>query len=155
MSTRRKFLQHASQIAALTAACRGNLLAFAPLYLWYGLSYTSFTYSDGQLSISAIQAGQPLNVSFQITNTGDLDGDEVAGVYVVPKDIAGAPQRSLVGFEKVHVARGERKSVRMRINPRQLSFVSEEGSRSIRGQPTKSSGLFLPFRILGTASIPK
>jgi beta-glucosidase len=84
-------------------------------------------------------------------------------VYLIPKNIVGAPLRALVGFDKVHLARGATTTIRLTIDPRQLSFVSPTGNRSVRpgdyelyiggGQPSKDSGTFLPFRIQGASPI--
>jgi beta-glucosidase len=135
-----------------------------PLYSFgYGLSYTKFHYSAGELSTTALEAGKPLTVSFAMQNVGERDGEEVAELYLIPTNIVGAPQRSLAAFQKVHLARGTSKTVQVTIDPRQLSYVSALGDRVIRSgdyqlyvggsQPSKDSGLFLPFRIVGTATL--
>jgi beta-glucosidase len=135
-----------------------------PLYSFgYGLSYTQFHYSRGKLSTTDLVAGNPIDVSVDVQNTGDREGTETVEVYLVPKNVVGAPLRVLVGFEKVHVARGVTKTVRMEISPRQLSLVSSEGNRDVRpgdydlfvggGQPSVESGLLLPFRIQGSSPI--
>ena len=84
-------------------------------------------------------------------------------VYLVPKNIVGAPLQVLVGFEKVHLARGATKTVRIEISPRQLSLVSSTGNRSVRpgdyeliseaASHPPHSGVLLPFHIQGSASI--
>jgi beta-glucosidase len=132
----------------------------------YGLSYTHFAYNEGNLSTSKLLAGQPLTVSVQVKNTGPRDGDETVEIYLVPK--AGSkgalvPLRVLVGFEKVHLQRGEAKVVQSMIDPRQLSLVAADGSRSIQsgdydlyvggGQPSQDSGIFLPFHIEGSSPV--
>lgn len=135
-----------------------------PLYSFgYGLSYTKFEYSKGTLSTANLSAGDPIEVSVDIKNTGGRDGSETVEAYLVPKNIVGAPLQVLVGFEKVHLARGATKNVRIEISPRQLSLVSSIGSRSVRsgdyelyiggGQPSAASGVLLPFHIQGSASI--
>ena len=98
-----------------------------------------------------------------VQNTGDCDGDETSEVYLIPKNIIGAPLRALVGFDKVHLAGDATTTIQFTINPRQLSFVSPTGDRSVRpgdyelyiggGQPSKDSGIFLPFRIQGASPI--
>ena len=135
-----------------------------PLYSFgYGLSYTHFKYSNGKLSTTNLKAGNSIEVSVDVQNTGDRDGDETLEVYLIPKNIVGAPLRALVGFDKVHLARGATTTIRLTIAPRQLSFVSPTGNRSVRpgdyelyiggGQPSKDSGTFLPFRIQGASPI--
>lgn len=129
----------------------------------YGLSYTRFQYTSGKLSTTALQAGKPITIYAQVTNTGDRDGDETVEVYLIPKSIAGAPLRTLVGFEKVHLSKGEAKAIEIAITPRQLSLVASDGSRSVLpgqydlylggGQPSQDSGVLLPFHIEGSSII--
>jgi beta-glucosidase len=131
-----------------------------PLYPFgYGLSYTGFQYIDGKLTSSSIKAGEPLETSVVLKNTGDRDGDETVQYYLIPKAKKNVPLRSLAGFKKVHVLKGESKVVRFTIEPRQLSLVNADGSRSIQpgeyelyvggGQPSTNAGAFLPFHIDG------
>jgi len=135
-----------------------------PLYPFgYGLSYTTFAYTDAKLSTASLTAGAPLTVTARIKNTGHQDGDETVELYLVPRSIAGAPLRTLVGFEKVHLKAGESRSFHATIDPRHLSTVSADGTRSVLsgdyelylggGQPGQSSGASIPFRIVGSSSI--
>ncbi|HEY4382830.1 MAG TPA: glycoside hydrolase family 3 C-terminal domain-containing protein [Acidobacteriaceae bacterium] len=135
-----------------------------PLYSFgFGLSYTQFKYSNGKLSTTNLKAGDPIQISVDVQNAGDCDGDETAEVYLIPRNIVGGPYRALVGFEKVHVAHGATTTVHMTIEPRQLSFVSPIGTRTVRpgeydlyiggGQPSADAGIFLPFRIQGSSPI--
>ena len=129
----------------------------------YGLSYTHFKYSNGKLSTENLNAGSSIEVSVDVQNTGDHDGDETAEVYLIPSGIVGGPSRALVGFQKVHLARGARTTIQMTIEPRQLSFVSPIGDRRVRpgdyelyvggNQPSNDCGVFLPFRIQGSSAI--
>src|ERR1019366_8413314 len=74
----------------------------------YGLSYTQFKFSVGELDAKSITADGRVKVSFAVKNIGDLDGDEVAQVYYrhvrsnVPQ-----PKLALCGFARVHFSRGE------------------------------------------------
>ena len=135
-----------------------------PLYSFgYGLSYTQFNYSNGKLSTTDLKAGNSVEVSVEVQNAGDCDGDETLEAYLIPKNLVGAPLRELVGFEKVHLARGENTTVHITIDQRQLSFVSPAGDRSVRpgdyelyiggGQPSADSGVFLPFHIQGSSPV--
>jgi beta-glucosidase len=99
-----------------------------PLYPFgYGLSYTTFSYSDLALPTSAISAGQPLVAEVTVTNTGKLAGDEVAQLYLSFPDVGGAPIRALRAFQRLHLDPGQSQKVRFDLRPRDLSMVSDAG----------------------------
>jgi len=136
----------------------------APLYRFgHGLSYTSFAYGGAKLSAARLRAGAPLSVSVQVKNTGGLDGDETAEVYLVPKGRSKRPIQKLVSFKKVHLRKGETKTLQMTIDPRQLSMVEQDGSRSVEAgeyeiyvggsQPQKDASIFLTFTIEGSVIV--
>ena len=138
--------------------------AGTPLYTFgYGLSYTAFRYSDASLSAKTLRAGEPLEASVRIENAGDRDGDESVEAYLISQGKAEAPICWLAGFEKVHLRKGEVKTVRIEIEPRQLSMVSADGSRNVLpgdyelylggGQPSDQSGAMLKFRIEGSVQM--
>jgi beta-glucosidase len=135
-----------------------------PLYPFgFGLSYTRFRYNNGSLSSVDVQAGTPVEASVQVENAGDRDGDETVEAYLVPKDKPEAPRCSLARFEKVHLQRGETKTLHLSIDSRQLSLVDADGSRSIQpgdyelyvggSQPVADSGVLLPFKISGLKTL--
>ena len=72
-----------------------------PLYPFgYGLSYTTFKYSDLSLPTQAVAAGQPVSADVTVTNTGKVAGDEVVQLYLKFPDVKGAPQIALRGFQR-------------------------------------------------------
>ena len=82
----------------------------------YGISYTTFEYSDLQLSKNEIKTDETIKVSFNITNTGNVDGEEVAQVYV--RDYFASvvkPDLELKGFERVAIKAGETKRVEIEL----------------------------------------
>ena len=84
----------------------------------YGLSYTSFKYSDMHISSKEIGAGEKIEVSATITNTGDRDGDEVVQLYVNDKYSSVITyEKVLRGFERVHLKAGESKQVNFKLDP--------------------------------------
>src|SRR6185437_15280348 len=98
--------------------------------LWpfgYGLSYTTFSYGDLTLPKAPIQAGEPLDASVRVTNTGKMAGDEVVQLYLQFPDLAGAPLRALRGFQRVHLAPGDSRIVRFHLRRRDLSMVTGDG----------------------------
>ncbi|MCG7345831.1 glycoside hydrolase family 3 C-terminal domain-containing protein [Sporosarcina sp. ACRSL] len=83
----------------------------------FGLSYTTFEYD--KLKVKKVQDKGSLSgidVSFTITNTGDVAGKEAAQVYLTLPDEAGQPTKRLVNFEKVYLEPGESERVTVRIN---------------------------------------
>ncbi len=101
--------------------------------LWgfgYGLSYTSFKYGPVKLSAEALKAGEPLTATVTVTNTGKLGGDEVVEAYLKTPQADG-PIHSLVGFDRITIAPGATKEVTLKIDPRSLSSVDDQGNRAI------------------------
>jgi len=101
-----------------------------PLYPFgYGLSYTSFEYSD--LSITAGQ------VSFKVTNTGSRKGDEVVQLYVSNTGTSVVqPERQLIGFERVTLDAGESRAFNFNILPVDLAIVNDKMQWAVEGEFT-------------------
>ncbi|HEA29373.1 MAG TPA: beta-glucosidase BglX [Leeuwenhoekiella sp.] len=98
----------------------------SPLFAFgYGLSYTTFEYSDLSISKPKIAMGDSVDVSVKVTNTGDYDGEEVVQLYVhdVVRSIT-PPLRELKGFKKVMLKKGESKTVTITISPENLKFYN-------------------------------
>ncbi len=112
--------------------------------LWhfgYGLSYTTFKFSDLTLPTAPINAGDPLDASVTVTNTGKVAGDEVAELYLKFPDVPGAPDIALRGFHRVHLAPGESQVVKFQLKRRDLSMVTEKGDIIVaQGKYTLSVG---------------
>jgi beta-glucosidase len=103
-----------------------------PLYgFGYGLSYSTFEYSNLKLSPPQVQAGAPLAVQVDVRNKSKIAGDEVAELYLEFPSIAGAPARALRGFTRVHLFPGANRSVTFTLNPRDLSMVNENGEHVV------------------------
>jgi beta-glucosidase len=117
---------------------------FAGEPLWpfgYGLSYTTFTYSDLTLPNAQITAADPLDVSVTVTNTGKIAGDEVVQLYLKFPDVAGAPIRALRGFQRIHLEPGASQVVAFQLKSRDLSMVTEAGDIIVaQGKYTVSVG---------------
>ncbi len=91
----------------------------------YGLSYTTFEYSNLALSADRIKESDGLTVSFDVTNTGDVAGAEVAQLYV--EDVESAifrPVKELKGFKKVHLEPGETKRVEIALDSRSFAYYN-------------------------------
>ena len=97
-----------------------------PLYPFgYGLSYTSFDYSDIKLSANELADKGELTAEITVTNTGKLDGTEVVQLYI--RDLVGSvtrPVKELKGFERIFLKAGESKTVQFNITPEMLKFYN-------------------------------
>jgi beta-glucosidase len=98
--------------------------------LWpfgYGLSYTTFSYSNLALPRVAINGGDPLHASVMVKNNGKTAGDEVVQVYLKFPDVPGAPRLALRGFQRVHLKPEASQTVEFHFSPRDLSMVTGAG----------------------------
>ncbi|MBK7308830.1 MAG: beta-glucosidase BglX [Chitinophagaceae bacterium] len=97
-----------------------------PVYPFgYGLSYTSFSYSDIKLSNTSLKGNQTLTATVSVTNTGSYDGKEVVQLYI--RDVVGSvtrPVKELKGFQKIAIKAGETKTVSFSISPNDLKFYN-------------------------------
>jgi beta-glucosidase len=107
----------------------------------YGLSYTTFSYSDLSLPTQPVAAGQPVGADVTVTNIGKAAGVEVVQVYLKFPDVKGAPQIALRGFQRVHLEPGASQKVHFELKDRDLGIVSEDGNPIIaQGDYTISIG---------------
>ena len=89
-----------------------------PLYPFgYGLSYTNYTYQNAVLSSNSISKEQAVSLSFEITNTGKMDGDEVAQIYIKNPNDPNGPLKALKGYKRVHVKAGDTEKVTIELQP--------------------------------------
>jgi len=138
-----------------------------PLYPFgYGLSYTTFSYSDLTGPTNAVPAGSPVSAEVTVTNTGRRPGDEVAQLYLEFPDLPGAPLRALRAFKRVHLEAGDSQRVRFELSPRDLSMVTEAGEPIVaEGEYTISVGggqphagvpvLIRTFKVNGKLTLPE
>ncbi|RZJ65227.1 MAG: glycosyl hydrolase [Flavobacterium sp.] len=96
----------------------------SPLYPFgFGLSYTTFEYSNLKLSADKIGFSDKLKITVDVANTGNYDGAEVVQLYI--KDEVGSvtrPVRELKGFEKINLKKGEKRTVTFEISSDDLRF---------------------------------
>lgn len=112
-----------------------------PLYPFgYGLSYTKFSYGALRTP-DHVEAGNPVDVSVDVTNVGDRLGDEVVQLYLRPAPGAQArtiatgqpmPRVILAGFARIALAAGASQTVILRIKPEQLLLVNAQGERTLQ-----------------------
>lgn len=101
-----------------------------PLYPFgYGLSYTTFEYSDLELSKSEISAAEKISISATVTNSGKLKGEETVQLYI--RDMVGSisrPVKELKGFKKIMLQPGEMKKVTFELSEKDLEFYGATGN---------------------------
>jgi beta-glucosidase len=99
-----------------------------PLYAFgYGLSYTTFDYSNLKISSDKMNFTGKLNVTVDVTNTGNFDGKEVVQLYI--RDLVGSvtrPVRELKGFQKIDLKKGEKRTVNFEITVEDLKFYNTD-----------------------------
>lgn len=104
-----------------------------PLYPFgYGLSYTTFSFSNFSLSNNIIRDGSIVNVNVDITNTGKRVGDEVAQLYIrhVNSTVV-RPKKELKAFQRITLKPGERKTVTLRLKANDLKYWDENRKRFV------------------------
>lgn len=93
----------------------------------YGLSYSSFTYSDIQLSQTNLSSGEKITATVTVKNNGAFDGEEVVQLYL--RDIYASitrPVKELKGFQKIFLKKGESRKVSFEIGVDDLKFYNNE-----------------------------
>ena len=98
----------------------------------FGLSYTTFDYTEASLTASEISAGESLSASVKVTNTGSVVGDEIVQLYI--RDEYGSvtrPVKELKAFKRISLAAGESRIVSFGITPSMLSCFGASDSWSV------------------------
>ena len=93
----------------------------------YGLSYTTFEYSNLRTSTTKFNFNEKVKVSIDVTNTGNFDGKEVVQLYT--RDIVGSvtrPLRELKGFQKIALKKGEKQTVTFELSSEDLKFYNSD-----------------------------
>jgi beta-glucosidase len=138
-----------------------------PLYgFGYGLSYSTFEYSNLKLSSPQLKAGDDLTVEADVRSSSGPAGDEVAELYLEFPSLPGAPRRALRGFQRLHLDPGETRHVTYTLKPRDLSMVNEKGEHVVApgeynvfvggGQPSEAlAGVRAKLEIIGEFRLPR
>jgi beta-glucosidase len=112
----------------------------------FGLSYTTFDYKNLKLDKTTYAKGEKINVSVELTNTGNFDGKEVVQLYI--RDVTASlsrPVKELKGFELVELKRGESKTIQFTLTEKELGFFDNDGKYLVE------PGVFKVF--VGTNSV--
>lgn len=91
----------------------------------YGLSYTTFTYGDMQLPASA-KINETFKVTIPVTNSGQMDGDEIVQLYLKKQGDDEGPIKALRAFQRVHIPAGKTIQVELTLSPKQLEWWDQE-----------------------------
>ncbi len=129
----------------------------SPLYPFgFGLSYSEFKYSNLRLTSDKIKLGESINISFDLTNAGQYEADEVAQLYI--RDLVGSvtrPVKELKGFKKIRLSPGETVSLSIKLTSDDLAFydrdnelVTEPGSFHLWVGGSSETGLKSEFEII-------
>lgn len=98
----------------------------------YGLSYTTFGYSNLQV-VSSSSTSEKMKVSVDVENTGERKGDEVVQLYVkIDEAAVPVPIHSLQGFKRIKLNPGEKRTVEFELLPKQLSVIDDENKRVVQ-----------------------
>lgn len=105
-----------------------------PLYPFgYGLSYTSFDYQQATVSSNKIAKDKPVTLTFDLVNTGDTDGDEVAQVYIKNPNDPQGPVKTMKAFKRIHVKAGGKQQVSFELEPKAFwSFNDQTQAMEVR-----------------------
>lgn len=100
---------------------------YVPLYPFgYGLSYTTYTYTNLKLEKTAIKEGEDIRFTVDVTNTGQMDGDEIVQVYLTDLYCRiTQSEKRLKAFRRVHIPAGETCTVSFTLPYSSLSFLNE------------------------------
>ena len=116
-------------------AMKGRTYRFSrpePLFPFgFGMSYTSFGYSDIAVTPNKADTGATVTVAVTVTNTGKREGDDVVQLYVRHRGAEGVPLRELQGFRRVHLKAGESQRVEFTLAGKQLCTVGADGKRAV------------------------
>ncbi len=117
----------------------------------HGLSYSTFEYSNLELSNQTIQRGENVTVTFTLRNTSDMKGTEVAQLYLHDKVSSVAlPYMTLKGFARVELEPGEQTTVSMELTPEHLSLINIDMERVVEAGEfdifVGSSSIKLPLK---------
>ena len=106
---------------------------YSPLYPFgFGLSYTTFKYANLKLNKKKITAGESVEVTIDVTNTGELDGDEIVQLYIRDRvSSVTRPVQELKDFSRIHLKKGETKTVKFLITADKLQYYGIDMKRIV------------------------
>jgi beta-glucosidase len=131
----------------------------------FGLSYSQFSYGKPEVSKAKARAGECITVTARLQNVSAREGDEVPQLYLTTPHTALSPRFALQGFQRVHLAAGEKRDITFELDPRQMSDVDASGERRELagdytifvggGQPDLSSPNAVHVQVIGQVMLPR
>jgi beta-glucosidase len=129
----------------------------------HGLSYTHFNYAIPSVSAKSVKAGETVELTVDVTNTGKMESDEVVQLYITkPNDISNPV---LAGFARVNLKVGQTRPVNFKVDARALSLVDANGVRKVQpgdytlhvggGQPKYAKTAGARLTVTGEFELPK
>lgn len=113
-----------------------------PLYPFgYGLSYTAFDFKNAKLSQDKIAKDQSVTITFDIANTGQMDGDEVAQIYIKNPNDPKGPVKALKAFKRIPVKAGSSQSVSIQLEPKAFQSFNDQ-TQTMEVRPGKYKILY-------------
>ncbi|GIZ09730.1 glycoside hydrolase family 3 N-terminal domain-containing protein [Flavobacterium sp. UMI-01] len=111
----------------------GNTRVLGPLYPFgYGLSYTTFAYSDLVVTPKTLKPQADVKVSFKVKNTGQRAGDEIVQLYLKDKVSSVTTYESILrGFERIHLKPNETKTVHFTLSPDDLAILDKNMNKTV------------------------
>ena len=111
----------------------------------YGLSYTTWHYSNLKLSSHRLTASRSMKISLDVANTGSVDGDEIVQCYITPPQVSGIkrPIKQLVAFKRVHIPAGKKMKVEFDLPRTQQAFYYWDESRREFVSPPGTFSVFV------------
>ena len=123
----------------------------------YGLSYTTFEYGNLELEPSASTSDESVSLSFEVKNTGSVEADEIAQIYISPGEGQNIRPIQLQGFARVSLKPGEAETVCVKIHTEQFGYYTNDGVRSWNIAPgayqVKVGASSADIRLSGTISL--
>ena len=104
-----------------------------PMYPFgFGLSYSSFDYSDLSLKKNKINIGDSIELNFEVFNNSNISGEEVVQVYINDMEASfRTPNSSLIFFKRIHLNSGEKKKINLLIDDNTMGSYNEKGVKEI------------------------
>ena len=96
----------------------------------FGLTYSEAEYRNMSLNAQKLKKKESLEVNLEVAHKGDFNIDEVVQLYICPEDTSGGiPLKSLKGFKRISLKKGESKKVSFSISPEELKVINEVGEK--------------------------